>query len=849
MSRYGLDYYSPQTFPLSYYGSDNPLTFDASPVTAISSGYLQVTLKWASPLGEWDELKVMRSPYGYPVNITDGTNVFTTFKSNPTLFYADNIGLDKPKFYYYSLFVHETTQDSWVLAGRVIGFAVPNYGTGDRLYDLMPGVTKITTPYVASSAGDNEDLRSFLSLFGYQFDYIRGLTNTIYERYNFEQMSDTVIPLLLSQFGIKYEPEIGFQNSRVLVRDSVQLSKEKGSAQGIREYIKAFTGWSCPSPIDGAINPVVEGIQTSHNLMLDYNDSSFEEGVGRWESDDNSGTVRHIKLDTVTSYFVTSNTLHLNIGENGYDVGDYVTLSGFKIPKFNSITPIAILGTDPTGIDLNIVAPNIALVSAFNEDTQDYPVVTPYPAPRYEATSPALYPNKQKGYLSLANAGATAAVVTASCGSTNPIVYGVPVISGDSYTFSAYSAASVTSRTFTVGISWYDRLGVFMSTKTGDSVSNVAGSFSARGFATGTAPCNITFNSYNTTAGTGYVDGTYANVPLTYVSGKQPSILPRVNVTIFGGAVISIAVINGGKGADTTTIFTLNKTDIGSATGSGFLVTTKLVQESYYAVPTISVSSVGNAESHEHHYFDNCQFEQASSATDFDEARQSHITLKANRINELINPTFYNVSSFAPWSVTNGTLTRPDSLTPTVTSTASGNVTLKSFTNNTQYMKVFYQDTAYTFSVYVKGGSQTNGSGSVNITWYNAAKTELSTSAQAITFTSSDYSRVSVSAIAPSTAAYATVSLVWNASSASKTVLVKEALFENSGLVLDYFDGTNGRIIPGSDLFWEGSQPNQGRSHYYKNRTAIQIRITKGALDDWITSGSTYAIYLAQPNT
>ena len=847
MSRYGLDYYSSPSFPLSYYGSDNPLTFDASPVTAISSGYLQITLKWASPLGDWDELKVMRSPYGYPVNITDGTNVFTTFKSNPTLFYADNVGLDKPKFYYYSLFVHETIQDSWVLAGRVIGFAVPNYGTGDRLYDLMPNITKITTPYVASSPGDNEDLRSFLSLFGYQFDYIKGLTNTIYERYNFEQMSDTVIPLLLSQFGIKYEPEIGFQNSRVLVRDSVQLSKEKGSAQGIREYIKAFTGWSCPSPIDGAINPVVEGIQTSHNLMLDYNDSSFEEGLGRWASTDSSGTLRHIKVDTVTSYFVNSNTLHLNIGENGYAVGDYVSLSGFKIPKFNSATPIAILGTDLTGIDLNIVAPNIALVSAFNEDTQSYPVVTPYPAPRYEATAPALYPNKQKGYLSLANAGASPAVVTATCGTSNPVVYGIPVTSGDQYTFSAYSAASVTSRTFTVGISWYDRLGVFMSTKTGDSVSNVAGSFSARGFATGTAPCNITFNSYNSTAGTGYADGTYANVPLTYVSGKQPSILPRVNVTIFGGAVISIAVINGGKGADTTTIFTLNKTDIGSATGSGFLVTTKLVQESYYAVPVISVSSVGNAASNEHHYFDNCQFEKASAVTDFDEARQSHITLKANRINELINPTLYNVSSFAPWSVTNGALSRPADTT-IVTSTSSGDVTLKSFTNNTQYMKIFYPSSAYTFSIYAKAGEATTGS--IEITWYNSAKTQLSvTNATIDEITTSDWQRFSVSGIAPATAAYATVAFVWFSAGSSKTMQVKEALFENSGLVLDYFDGTNGRIIPGSDLFWEGSQPNQGRSHYYKNCRAIQVRINKGALDDWITSGSTYAVYLAQPNT
>ena len=84
MARYGLDYYSSLSFPLSYYGSDNPLTFDASPVTAISSGYLQITIKWAAPVGEWDTMKVMRSPYGYPVNITDGTNVYTTTKVENT---------------------------------------------------------------------------------------------------------------------------------------------------------------------------------------------------------------------------------------------------------------------------------------------------------------------------------------------------------------------------------------------------------------------------------------------------------------------------------------------------------------------------------------------------------------------------------------------------------------------------------------------------------------------------------------------------------------------------------------------------------------------------------------------
>ena len=98
MSRYGLDNYSSPSFPLSYYGSDNPLTFDASPVTAISSGYLQITINWAKPVGDWDTLKLMRSPYGFPVNITDGINVFTTEKSDNDVSYVDTVNLQKPKF-------------------------------------------------------------------------------------------------------------------------------------------------------------------------------------------------------------------------------------------------------------------------------------------------------------------------------------------------------------------------------------------------------------------------------------------------------------------------------------------------------------------------------------------------------------------------------------------------------------------------------------------------------------------------------------------------------------------------------------------------------------------------------
>jgi hypothetical protein len=930
MSRYGLDYYSSSTFPLSYYGSDNPLNYDASPVTALSSGYNQITVTWTTPKGSWASLKIIRSPFGFPVNISDGELIFETTRRADPENYTDSIASTDTKFYYYSIFVYDTVQLTWILAGRTEGLSVKNYGTSDKLYEYLPQIYKLTTPYIATESTENNDLRNFLSLFGFQFDHTRALTELITDRYNFENLTGTTIPLLLNQFGLRYEPEIGYQQARILVRDSVQLTKEKGSSQGLREYIKDFTGWACPAPIDGTPNPSTDGLQIGHNLMLDYNDSSFEESIGHWTSSDSSAYLNQISVKKVSTYSTASNNLRLNIGTHGYKINDKFTMSGFKIPKYNFSSPATIAGTGDGYIEVVITAPDVSTTSAYNDDLQDYPTVTPYPAPYSEPTAPALYPNKQKGYLSIGNSGSSSAAITVSCGSASPITLGVPVTSGDTYTFSAYSAASVTGRSYTVGINWYDRFGVLMSTVTGTPVTNATGSISSRATVTSQAPAAITLNTFSSTAGSGYTNGTYTNVPLTYVSGKQFTIAPKANFTISGGAVQSMTVVNGGKGSDTTTVFSFNKASISSAGGSGFQVSVVRVQESYYAAPIITVSGVANAASYERHYFDACQFEMASSVTEFDEARQVHITMKANRINELKNPTFYNSGGVTPWSITNATtaavstenspiadvyaiegyqrggttvsvtLTKVHSYkigdtiyiyglpsgyngVQTVTNvtdftfdfTKSGSVTIgftsvtggfvqksgeclavtstggtvkvQSYTNNTQYTPIYYPSTDYTFSIYVKSAS---ANANVEITWYDINKSSISSSTgNALQLSDAiNWGRVSLKAIAPATAAYASVALVWTSPPVGNVIYVDDALFENSSFVLPYFDGNTG---PGStaELFWEGSAPNASRSHYYKNRVAIADRLAKGALNDWLMSGSTYALYLAQPQT
>lgn len=74
------------------------------------------------------------------------------------------------------------------------------------------------------------------------------------------------------------------------------------------------------------------------------------------------------------------------------------------------------------------------------------------------------------------------------------------------------------------------------------------------------------------TGGTGYTDGTYPGVALTYSSGSRFSGAPTATVTVSGGAVTAVAITQAGLGfyaADT--ILTASAATIGG-TGSGFSV-------------------------------------------------------------------------------------------------------------------------------------------------------------------------------------------------------------------------------------------------------------------------------------
>ena len=291
MSKYGIDYYG-----TAYYGANTAVQFSATNFAAQSRTYGQIQLSWGTPTGSWDYIRLVRNSYGYPVSADDGDLLFE--QANPGVtFYLDNgqaprnVGLKQGHVYYYTLFVRETVHNTWQNAGTATGVAVKDYNTTQSLMDYLPSIVKSNIPYDTSLDSNNDFLYRFLKLFAFQLDLYKTQTENISNRYDVANLDGRLIPRFMEQFGITYEPYIGLKQSRIFLRNIARLYQNKGTLSGTREFIKAYAGYD---------NKIVLG----KNLMLDQNDSSFEQSIGSWASVSNATLAQHLATDspTITPY-------------------------------------------------------------------------------------------------------------------------------------------------------------------------------------------------------------------------------------------------------------------------------------------------------------------------------------------------------------------------------------------------------------------------------------------------------------------------------------------------------------------------------------------------------------------
>jgi len=238
--------------------------------------------------------KLVRSHVGSLDNPDDATFVAGGsylsggFKNNHT----DTLNSATSQEVHYSLWVFNGL--NWINCGEDYEIAVAVSNSIDTLTRWVPKAwLNPTSTFIGDGIGENENntLYKVLSMYAFVYDQLRAQANLLNLTANPIYTPSTLLRYGVTDLGLTYEPALGDSYHRSLYGTGSIINANKGTKTGISAYTTALTHWSAD---------ITEG----HNLMLDYNDSSFEESLGRWTA--SSGTLTQKTYAVETGVLVPS---------------------------------------------------------------------------------------------------------------------------------------------------------------------------------------------------------------------------------------------------------------------------------------------------------------------------------------------------------------------------------------------------------------------------------------------------------------------------------------------------------------------------------------------------------------
>jgi len=297
MGVYGIDFYG-----VGHFGLD-PSTvrpdFSVAPFTFMPLDYATLHLQWQTPpSSDCAFLRLVRNPRNLPMDENDGFQVFdlSDFADNPpeapsNVFGDPNdaIVVDSTHhitdqylssgFQYYTMFGWSASQLIWVRCTDLIALVPLPWGYGTRLYNLLPMCYRdqdvvLVDPYNPWPVdGAQPPLQRYLQLIGFQFDFLRTELESLMSINDAMNCSGALLPLMMQQFGLVHEPEMGMQQERMLVENATHLYKLKGSPQGITEFVTTLTSY-----------PTTQLVHHGYNLLLVRDDGVMANSVGTWQN-------------------------------------------------------------------------------------------------------------------------------------------------------------------------------------------------------------------------------------------------------------------------------------------------------------------------------------------------------------------------------------------------------------------------------------------------------------------------------------------------------------------------------------------------------------------------------------
>lgn len=202
------------------------------------------------------------SKTGAPETVLDGVTIASgaiiSHTHQTSTSYVDNgqtVSVPEPepgKWAYYTLFAYVNTDGPtgsyYYQKLASLEVLVPfNYGSTDALWRRIPQY------YRELDIGQNNQLKTFISIFGFELDRTRTLIDNVMVQYDPLKAETQAIEQLSKMVGLEVSPsDIGISKTRALLYDVGYLRRNKGTLVGTQNYLTAVSGSQVDVVYNGA---------------------------------------------------------------------------------------------------------------------------------------------------------------------------------------------------------------------------------------------------------------------------------------------------------------------------------------------------------------------------------------------------------------------------------------------------------------------------------------------------------------------------------------------------------------------------------------------------------------------
>jgi hypothetical protein len=302
MAKYAFGIYGDPSF--KYGQSDADRLYYSSQITAWAYDYGVISLRWkavtANPasiaLGETlTHWRLTKTFTGTPDGAYSGDVIASGTTGSYLTSFIDTASdlSDSNREVTYTLWIFSTLS-GWINCGTSKVNTIIQNRTQRYFKNWLPAAWLNQVQGVGDATGEyNEnELTEVLDAYGLEYDKVKAQAELLYNSFDAYKIPSNLLKNKITDLGFIYEPALGDTYHRSLYKTGNFVNATKGTSAGITTYTTALTHWD-------------SGITYGNNLFLDYNDSSFEESVGRWAA--TNGTI------AVCTYANTLSTLGVGL--------------------------------------------------------------------------------------------------------------------------------------------------------------------------------------------------------------------------------------------------------------------------------------------------------------------------------------------------------------------------------------------------------------------------------------------------------------------------------------------------------------------------------------------------------